>query len=189
MSVQYTRPTWDVVESWFDDHYNWEEVHPKHTRERTIHIPLPSDTKCIRVYTSINKSNNNGRDCGSDAIRTLVWDTENDVPVGGREYTKRIRTADDPTRYLKNMHKKICWLFQNWKIFDKLETTCGQCGDVMRGTEGEYGEYLFCTNDSCSNTIGIADKQCPECSGGMFKKDGKYGEFYSCEECDNTEDI
>jgi len=186
MPVEYVRPTWDDFEGWFDRHYEWTEVYPPGTYERVVALPLPSETKEIRVFTTIDTSDDDGRDCGSDAIRTVVWDTEQDVPVGGREYTKRIRTDDDPRRFLRNMHSKIEWLYSNWRAFDR-EMECPDCGGTLRGTDGEHGEFVFCTEE-CGYTDGLPDKICDECQGPMILLDGPHGEFFGCQNCENTED-
>lgn len=189
-NVEYVRPTWDRFEAWLDDNYEWEEIDMDGVGERVVALPLPAENKEIRIFTTVNKHNDDGRDKGSDAIRTVIWDTEFDVPVGGREYTKRIKTKKDPIRYLRNMHNKVQWLYHNWHAFDH-DMRCPKCESTLRGGSSEYGEYLFCTNDDCDYTENLPDKSCPECKSGMkFVEDGPYGDYHYClnDDCDHTED-
>jgi len=144
--------------------------------------------RCTEEIPTGDGSGQEGRDKGDDAIRTVIWDTEFDVPVGGREYTKRIRTSDDPIRYLRNMHEKVVWLYNNWHAFDH-SMRCPDCDGILRGAESEYGEYLFCK--SCDYTEDLPDKSCSDCQSGMkLVEDGPHGDYFFClnEECDHTED-
>lgn len=186
MPVEYIRPNWDDFEDWLDAHYEWEYRNPEGTREIVVALPLPVDNREIRIFTTIDPDGE-GRDVGSDAIRTVIWDLNHDVPVGGRERTNRIRTPDDPIRYLRNMHEKVQWLYNNWRAF-RHPMDCPECGSVRRLGDGEWGEYLWCTNEDCDHTESLPDASCPECGGGMMLREGQYGEFLACTECDNTED-
>lgn len=187
MSVQYVRPTRDEFESWFDKHYTYEEADTP-WGEVVYDLPLPADNKTIRIFTTVNKGNDDGRDKGSDAIRCVVWDHEVDEPVGGRERTNRIRTDDDPIRYLRNLNEKIQWLYKNWRAFNvQLAGACPECGGDLSGHESEYGEFLSCQD--CDWTEDLPDKDCPECEdGGLHYAEGQYGPYYWCDQCDHTED-
>jgi hypothetical protein len=185
--VQYVEPDWDVMTDFFDEHYTWEEVDVPNTNERVVEMSLPDEDLVIRVYTTINKSDNSGRGNGADAIRNVVWHTEKERPVGGREYTKRIRTDRDPHRYLQNLDKKVRWLYQNWKIY-QTNLVCDDCGGDLHSHESEYGEFLSCEN--CDFTSDIPEKACPECGCGMHQSESQYGEYLWCEndQCHYTED-
>ena len=142
---RYTQISTDEFESFLSDIAQWERVNGDGvTKENVYALPLPSDRVEIRVFSTLQDGK--ARDCGNDAIRTVVWDKKHDTPIGGESKTLRIET------WRSNLEPKIRDLYANWRRHDHGE--CPSCGEgVMVERESEDGwEFLGCSNyPSCQN--------------------------------------
>ena len=135
----------------------FEEVSDRRSGERvyqTTGAPIGVDHVRVRVYSTIQKGAEKGRDKGDDAIRTVLYDTRGDAIVGGRKKTLRIETWES------NLRPKIMEL-----VDEAVEylTECHVCNKGwLRQKEGEYGEFLGCSHY-------------PDCEFMCFEyEDGKY---------------
>lgn len=116
-------------------------------QELVYDIPLDEPHLSIYLFSSINSRTEQARDKGTDAIRTVIWDHEAGRPIGGKKRTNRIKTWE------KNLKRKILELHDEW---DEYATECEVCGGWMVKKEGQYGEFLGCTNyPECHNTENI----------------------------------
>lgn len=109
-----------------------------------IPLSVAPDSLELRLFSTIDKRTDVCRDKGTDAIRLVIWDNKEFVPVGGRKKTLRIKT------WRKNLQKKIKELKEDW---DTYTTECDQCNGWLVKREGEYGEFLGCSRyPRCKNT-------------------------------------
>lgn len=150
-SVQFTHISRDEFEKFLDENVSYEQV-DNSDGEYEYDIPLPAENLTIRIFSTISKRSDSTRGKGSDSIKCVVWDHELEAPVSGREYTKRIRTADDPQRWQVNLLKKIQDLMLNWRDRVRECPACGEGSLVVR--DGPYGEFLACNQwdggDGCT---------------------------------------
>ena len=121
---------------------------------QTTGAPITKSNIRVRVYSTIQKGSDTGRDKGDDAIRTVLYDTENREVVGGRKKTLRIET------WRSNLEPKIRELVDE---ADKHLERCVVCNNGwLRIVDGQYGEFLGCSNY-------------PDCEFMCYEyEDGKY---------------
>lgn len=132
---RYTRIDRDEFESFLDDFVAYELNDDTDADELVYSIDLPHDDLELRIFSTLQ--NDVARDRGADAIRTVIWNTEHDVPVGGRVKTLRIET------WRSNLRPKIEDLMLNWR--DEFIGYCPDCGSPLALRDGEYGEFAGCT--------------------------------------------
>lgn len=124
---QYQNITEDEFDAFMGDLADYEKTVPARAKEVAYDLSLPVDGLVIRVWSTIVRGNS--RDCGDDAIRAVVWDTEEDRPVGGRKKTLRLApTASNPEGWKGNLRPKVIDLFKNWRDYDRQ---CPKCGSRM----------------------------------------------------------
>lgn len=185
MSSRYVRLNREEFESFLDSSFEWTEADTPYG-ERAYDLPLPVEHLSVRLFSTIDKTDDEARSNGSDAIRCVVWNHRLGRPVGGRRKTLRIGPSrSNPEGWRGNLAPKIRDLYSNWKVYN-VEMKCSECGDELAGRESEYGEFLSCT--SCDYTQNLAEGVCPECGGFMDERESQYGLFLSCRDCDHTED-
>lgn len=92
----------------------------------------------LRILTSIPEDDDTVRREG-DAIRVLLLDPKK-KPV---QYTSHIKRTPG---YRDRVRDRI----------DEL-IGCDECGEFMAASVSDYGPYLFCTNENCSNTRNLDD--------------------------------
>lgn len=82
---------------------DYEEVDRRRTKERVFDLPTAHEDLTVRVFSTLDnrKANGGARDCGKDAIRTVLWSESAEKPVDGRPHTKRIDT------WRKNLRRKV----------------------------------------------------------------------------------
>lgn len=97
---------------------------------------LPTDI-VLRVCSSINTENQQSRDTGEDSIKAMLWHTEYNKPVGGREYTQRIET------WKQNLEPKLAHCLDDW---DDLIQFCPHCNVPLLIRNGPYGTFRSCLN-------------------------------------------
>jgi hypothetical protein len=100
------------------------------------YAPLNGDLILV-VFSTIEDRKGKSRGKGNDAIRTVVWYLPEKMPITGRKKTLRIKT------WKKNLTKKIEGLMHQG---EDIVSMCEWCGNPMVRREGEYGEFLGCTN-------------------------------------------
>lgn len=149
---QYQNVTEGEFDGFMDSLANYEKQVPSGASEIVYDVPLPADNLVVRVWSTL--VGGHGRGKGKDAIRAVIWDTDEDRPVGGREKTLRIApTASNPEGWKGNLRPKIQDLVRNWREFDK---ECPECGRRMVVRDGQgYDPFWGCTGysiDACSNT-------------------------------------
>lgn len=121
----------------------YEEVDMEGVNEAVFAVNLPHPDLEIRIFSTLEGGKGRGK--GADAIRTVVWHTEQDAPVGGRTKTLRIET------WRENLLSKIVDIMQNWR--DEWHGECPDCGGVMCLRDGKFGEFLGCSNfPDCRHT-------------------------------------
>lgn len=141
-SATYTGFTRSEFESWLDNFASFEEVQTD-ASERVYAINLPDDDLELRIFSTLQGGR--ARSCGSDAIRCVLWHTDENAPVGGKKKTLRIET------WRKNLSEKVKDLMLNWREY--YNGRCPECGGVMQTREGEFGEFLGCSNyPRCQHT-------------------------------------
>jgi hypothetical protein len=88
----------------------------------------------MRIYTAIEESNGNSRECGSDGIRVLLFIKFNQkpLPIGKCQTIRRIPTWDT------NLKKAI-------KQWDSEYKACPACGYPMVEKEGPRGKFWGCS--------------------------------------------
>lgn len=150
---KYERITREDVEEFFDD-LKYEFVVDDSDRsnelvyESTRKIGDDPDLS-VKVFSSIDERTGKGRDKGSDAIRTVLWNQDLNAPISGRKRTHRIKT------WRKNLRKKIKSLMEET---DEYVNKCPECGGYLVEREGKYGAFLGCTNyPQCDHTEQIED--------------------------------
>jgi len=150
---QYEAVTEEEFDEFMNDIANFEKHVPEQAKEIVYDIPLPKGL-VVRVWSSITAGQ--ARAKGTDAIRCVVWDTEEDRPIGGREKTLRIGATDsNPEGWRGNLRPKIVDLVGRWREFDK---TCPECGSRMAVREPDQGDdwepFWGCTNyPVCDETV------------------------------------
>jgi len=134
---QYENVTEDEFDAFINGLAAAEKKVPENASELAYDIQLPSDELVIRVWSTIVRGNS--RDRGKDAIRAVVWDTERQKPIGGREKTLRIGpTASNPEGWKANLRPKILDLVRNWRNYDKI---CPECGSRMALREPDQNDH------------------------------------------------
>lgn len=131
---------------------NWSIASDANSNEIVYETPdvLPEHTgRVLRIFSTIEERTGKARSKGSDAIRTVIWDRNMNVPIGGRTKTLRIKT------WRKNLRGKIVSLIQETSEY---VTICDECGEFMVVREGKYGKFLGCSAyPDCDNTKQIED--------------------------------
>lgn len=89
----------------------------------------------VRLYTSIHKSTDTTISCGKDAVRIVVF-SSNDIPI---DKATCYRTKN----CFANIKKKVSEFYSKYNTL-KLCTNCKNGHLVER--EGQYGKFLGCTN-------------------------------------------
>lgn len=142
---QYVRITEDEMDAFLDDFAVYEKHVPADANEIAYDLPLPKDELVLRVWSSIESGSGDGRGCGDDAIRAVIWDVDEGVPIGGREKTLRIET------WRKNLLDKIEDLMRRWREFDH---ECPKCGARMVFRDGQgYDPFFGCSRyPECDGT-------------------------------------
>lgn len=117
----------------------WHEVDDPNSGEIVYQmggVRIQHPSLVMRVYTTVSKTSLVSRPKGDDAIRLVLYDTENEQLFSGRKKTLRIKT------WKKNLLEKINDMLDDWKT--SVEE-CPKCGSVMMLRDGEYGEFYGCT--------------------------------------------
>lgn len=181
-SKKYVKILRDEFEEFLYDQspYYWQEVNTDsgelvyETDEFMIMYPDIS----LRIFSTIDKGTDEGREKGDDAIRTVIWSKEKDVPIGGRKSTYRIKT------WKKNLLRKIKSLSDEWH--DYVEE-CPNCDGWLVERQGNKSSFLGCINwekdgSGCDYTRPLEHEgQCPECEDGfLVKREGRDGKFLGC---------
>lgn len=143
---QYESVSEEEFDAFMDDLANYEKSVPDNANEIVYDIPLPTDTLVIRVWSTVVAGH--ARAKGDDAIRCVVWDVEEDQPIGGREKTLRLGPTDsNPEGWKGNLRPKIQDLVANWRSYDK---ECPNCGSRMAlrepGRGDDWDEFWGCTS-------------------------------------------
>lgn len=159
-SVEYVTITRDTFEAFLaDTQYQWELIEgDEETRfsdelvytSNDLGFPLYPDLKA-RLYSSIEQDSGQSRGKGQDSIKTLIWSTSLDRPIGGRAYTKRIST------WPANLTPKIRSIMEE---VDEYVTECEECGGwlVERENSESGNKFLGCSSyPDCKNTAAIED--------------------------------
>lgn len=152
-SKRYAKPSREDFEEFLNSTgLEWNHFDEAHTKEHVYETPdaFPNWTGLVlRVYSTIDERTDQARGKGEDAIRTVIWDKNISMPVGGRKKTLRIQT------WRKNLRKKIRSVVEEGESFI---VECPNCDDVMVLREGKYGEFLGCRNyPSCDHTEEVPD--------------------------------
>jgi hypothetical protein len=141
----YTRIGRDEFEEFLGDFAAYEFV-DSGAGENIYKIDLPHHALEVRIFSTI--VGDHARNSGDDAIRTVLWHTHFDEPVGGKRKTLRIET------WRSNLRPKIEDLVLNWR--DHYNGTCPECEAYLDGLKvtkgvlkmrsGAYGDFLGCSN-------------------------------------------
>jgi len=147
---QYARIGRDEFESRLGSLVDFQEVRPPGTSEVVYEIDLPADDLSIRIFSTLYRGES--RDCGDDAIRLVIWSEEADRWIGGRKKTLRLAgTETNPEGWWGNLRPKIQDLMLNWRDYN--QGRCPDCDSWMVKRDGEYGEFLGCTDyPACKHT-------------------------------------
>lgn len=98
----------------------------------------------LRTYSTIDERTDKARDKGEDAIRLLIYNRNVHRPMGGRKKTLRIES------WCKNFKEKVHSLFEESKEYVQR---CEECDGWMVVRDGQYGEFLGCSNyPDCDHT-------------------------------------
>lgn len=146
MAVSYTRITVEEFESFLNDFVSFDVVQTDAT-EKVYTVAIPRDGLEVRIFSTLQGGE--ARNCGDDAIRTVLWHTEYDEPVGGMTKTLRVETWES------NLRPKIQDLVLNWR--DHFNGHCPVCGNgVLKTRSGEFGDFLGCSNyPVCDHTESV----------------------------------
>lgn len=140
---RYTRIEQEEFEQFLNSFAHFEQPEDTTAEEEVYDIPLPADDLVIRIFSTLQDGN--GRDCGSDAIRTTVYDKASDTVIGGEKKTLRIET------WRSNLRPKVEDLVANWRNYQHGH--CPDCGHRLAVRDGKYGEFLGCTDyPNCKHT-------------------------------------
>jgi len=96
----------------------------------------------VRVFSSVDKQTDVTREKDSDAIRTVIWDSNSRTVIGGKTKTLRIKS------WRKNLRAKIVDLIEDT---ESRVTRCPnkdeayKCSGWLVKREGEHGKFLGCT--------------------------------------------
>lgn len=143
----YREITKDEFEAMLEDAMlNYEQQNYNWAREYIYEAPIRKGEYFVRVYSSIDERNDNGRENGDDAIRMVVFRSEYEAddgetipetPIHKKSRTNRIQT------YQKNFYKKEREIITD---FDSHVPECPDCGGPMIArTNNESGEkFLGC---------------------------------------------
>lgn len=124
-----------------------EFAHIPITGEYVYACDVPGDHLRLRVFSSIERGSDRAREKGADAIRTVLWDRRVSHPVGGRERTHRIGT------WRANLSEKIEHLRAVSPQYADAVGDCPECGGALVIRDGEYGEFIGCTQyPECRHT-------------------------------------
>jgi len=104
--------------------------------DELVYEKILDDRFSLRVFSSILRVTNLSRDCGKDAIRSVIVDRKSSEPVMGRKRTNRTPGWD------KRMRDKIQSLETQFK--EGLRW-CSRCGSIMYLRDGKYGEFFGCS--------------------------------------------
>ena len=117
--------------------YDW-------TKELIYESPSHNGEFIVRVYSSLNRSDGQARDKGSDAIRTVVIHQDTGRPVLSSKRTNRIQT------WKKNLKQKI----NNISEQQSEVEMCAECSNpmVIRTNSDEEKFYGCSTWPECDNT-------------------------------------
>jgi len=143
---QYENISEDEFDAFMDGLAEYEKSVPANARELVYDIPLPTDALVVRVWSTIVRGNSRAK--GDDAIRAVVWDVEEEQPIGGREKTLRLGpTESNPEGWKANLRPKVRDLVVNWRSYDKM---CPECGSRMALREpdrsDDWDAFWGCTN-------------------------------------------
>lgn len=150
-SQRYTAIHRDEFETFLDENVEWGHgtLSVGDSGEYIYDIPLPRAHLTIRIFSSVDRSTDYTRPCGTDAIRCVIWNHEVEEPVGGRVRTHRIET------WRSNLLEKIQSLEENWNEYDR---ECPQCGSPLAIREGEYGAFYGCLSyPECDYTESVEE--------------------------------
>lgn len=140
---QYVSIEREEFEAFLGSACAYDEVNMENVNEAVFTVNLPHPDLEIRIFSTLEAGQSRGK--GSDAIRTVVWHTGQDAPVGGRTKTLRIET------WRENLLAKVTDIMMNWR--DEWHGECQECDGVMCLRDGKYGEFLGCSNyPRCKNT-------------------------------------
>lgn len=144
---RYHRITQEEFEEFLLDFTAARRVDVPGTSELVYAIDLPRDELELRIYSTLEAGT--ARNCGDDAIRTVIWDLEHDEPIGGRTKTLRIES------WRGNLAPKIRDLMSNWR--DEIHGYCDECGRPMNlrepGRDDDWDAFLGCSGyPECKNT-------------------------------------
>lgn len=158
MGRQYAEITEEEFDEFLDGFASYRKHRPSNSKELVYDIPLPEDNLVVRIWSTIEGGVS--RESGTDAIRTVVWDTEVDAPVGGDKKTLRIAPTDsNPKGWKANLKPKIEGLVRNWRRYNRK---CPNCGGRMTIRDGEYGNFWGCTNyPECRKTLPLRESEVP----------------------------
>ena len=121
-------------------------------REYIYEADLSGGAFIVRVYSSVDERNDNGRGRGSDAIRISILrprDERPPAPVGKKTRTNRIQT------WRKNLSRKLK------EVAGELPShlkECDKCGSLMtiRERKDDGKEFYGCMSyPDCRNTESI----------------------------------
>lgn len=151
---KYVQPSQEEFEEFLDDleeqlGIEWEIAEDDRAKEIIYEASevLPShDARVLRVFSTIDERTGKARSKGSDAIRTVLWDSNINRPIGGRTKTLRIKT------WKKNLKKKVVDLINNTSEYI---TVCDECENFMiiRENSNTGEEFLGCSSyPKCKNT-------------------------------------
>mgnify|MGYP005838477765 CR=1 FL=1 len=90
----------------------------------------------IRVYSSVVPSAGS-RDCGEDAIRIVLFNSDIGKPVkqAGKKRIYRTKNA------LPNLRERCREIFK-----EVMKNSCPKCNHVMVERKGKFGSFMGCTN-------------------------------------------
>jgi hypothetical protein len=138
---QYTRITKNEFEQFLNSlEYDFDVInHPSGEYVYKYSNPIDGHPQVsVRVFSTIDKRTGVSRDKDSDAIRTVIFDSNVDANIGGHTKTLRIQT------WSKNLEKKIA------KVIENASRMVDECEGCKNGwlveREGQYGKFLGCTN-------------------------------------------
>ena len=105
------------------------------TKEYIFDIESTKDT-VLRLFSSIDVRSKVSRDYGADAIRLILINTNFNVPIFKGKKTLRMENWRD------NLIKKINYILDNPKFFDRM---CPACGNPLVVRMGSSGEFFGCS--------------------------------------------
>lgn len=143
---RYTNITAEEFEEFLGSFAEFEKVDMDGVNENVYSIDLPADNLELRIFSTLQDGHARSR--GSDAIRNVIWSTEDECPVSGRKKTLRIETWRD------NLAQKIQDMMLSWR--EVINPRCDECGSWMARRESQFGEFWGCGNyPDCTHTVNI----------------------------------